>query len=120
MLSQMPIFAQVKYSTMKKLPILFAIVFAFTIHLKAQNDTTKVVYAVVDTKPEFPGGEKAMFKFIEENLAYPDKAEENKIQGMVFIQFVIDTNGKTIDIEVAKGHRPCFRRGGRKNSKLYA
>jgi len=55
------------------------------------------------TEPEFPGGEKAMKKHIEENFRYPQSAIDSGIQGTVFVTFVIDTNGGLRNIKVARG-----------------
>lgn len=61
------------------------------------------VFMVVEDMPEFPGGEAKMFKYIAENVEYPPLARENNIQGRVTVQFVVDENGKIIDVKVLKG-----------------
>ncbi|MCC7464817.1 MAG: energy transducer TonB [Saprospiraceae bacterium] len=44
-------------------------------------------------KPEFPGGESGMVKFLAENMKYPPLARENGIQGTVVVSFIIDDSG---------------------------
>lgn len=60
------------------------------------------VFVVVEDMPEFPGGEDSMRKFIAANLVYPDSALKNKIEGKVYIKFVVNETGKLTDIKVAK------------------
>lgn len=48
---------------------------------------------LVEHEPEFPGGMEALYKFIEDNMRYPQMAAENAIGGKVFVQFEVDTDG---------------------------
>jgi protein TonB len=57
----------------------------------------------VDKKPEFPGGEAALFKFISENIVYPEICKDNEIDGKVYVRFVIGINGKVSDISIQRG-----------------
>ncbi len=56
--------------------------------------------------PEFPGGEVALRKFIATSVKYPVIAQENGIQGRVYISFVVNTKGKVIDVKIARGVDP--------------
>ena len=47
-------------------------------------------------KVQYPGGDKAMDKFITENLLYPEEALRNKVEGTVTIEIDIDVYGKVI------------------------
>jgi TonB family protein len=49
---------------------------------------------VVEEMPQFPGGEKALMKFIVRNLNYPTAAAENKIKGTVMVNFTVEIDGK--------------------------
>jgi TonB family protein len=62
-------------------------------HLFCQIDTANYVFRVVEHMPEFPGGERVLTTFIQQNLHYPKSAKENKEEGRVVVTFVIDTNG---------------------------
>lgn len=50
--------------------------------------------------PEFPGGQNALFKYLSQTVKYPAIAKENKIQGRVLCQFVVNKDGSISDIEV--------------------
>ncbi len=53
--------------------------------------------------PSFRGGVKAFGKFMSENLKYPDKAMQEKIQGKVFCEFVIEKDGSLSNLKIIKG-----------------
>ncbi len=73
--------------------------------LKSQtlNADEEVVYNEVEQMPVFPGGERAMMKFIQDNLKYPETAQVTGVQGTVVVNFVIDKNGKVTNSKVYKG-----------------
>ena len=51
------------------------------------------VFVIVETMPEFPGGQKEMLKFIYTNVQYPAIAKANNIEGRVIISFIVDELG---------------------------
>ncbi|SEW56208.1 energy transducer TonB [Chitinophaga arvensicola] len=60
----------------------------------------------VEIMPEFPGGEAALAKYLGKNIRYPHLAQENGIQGTVFIQFVVNRDGTISQVKTngaAKG-----------------
>ena len=40
--------------------------------------------------PEPPGGMKAFYEYIYQNVKYPAMARENNIEGTVYLQFVVE------------------------------
>lgn len=65
-----------------------------------RNDS---VYTAVEVKPEFPGGEDAMYEFINQNLKYPDDAFEAGIQGSVDCYLVVRKDGTITDVKAVTG-----------------
>lgn len=63
------------------------------------------IYTKVDVQPEFPGGYKELAKYVDgpKSHKYPKEARKNKIEGKVFIQFIINEDGACSDFEVVKG-----------------
>ncbi len=61
------------------------------------------IFMVVESMPEFPGGEPALYKFLGENIKYPQMAKESGIQGRVFVTFVVEKNGSVTDVRVLRG-----------------
>ncbi|MBI5219752.1 MAG: TonB family protein [Bacteroidia bacterium] len=53
--------------------------------------------------PEFSGGEKALEKFIKDNLVYPPAAKNAGIHGTVTVSFTVEADGNLSDIKVNKG-----------------
>ena len=74
-------------------------------HGFAQSETEEkvVVYEFCSQMPMFPGGENAYFRYLAENLVYPLEARGSGIQGKVYVQFVVWTDGSIRDVEVVKG-----------------
>ena len=70
-----------------------------------QPSTTdgKTVFTVVENQPEFPGGIEAMFKYLGENIKYPEAAAKANVSGKVFVNFVVTTEGEIQDIAILKG-----------------
>jgi TonB family C-terminal domain len=50
-------------------------------------------YTTVEVMPQFPGGTKALSRYISSNLKYPAQALKNEIQGKVYIRFIVTENG---------------------------
>lgn len=57
---------------------------------------------------KFPGGEKALVKFLSDNLSYPQKAIKQNISGQVVIQFVVRKDGRVTDVAVYKSVDPLL------------
>ena len=72
------------------------------VEVKEEEEPEDVIFYVVESMPEFPGGNAAMYKYIGENLKYPVIAQENGIQGKVICQFTINKDGSLVDIEVVR------------------
>jgi TonB family protein len=60
-------------------------------------------YTIVETMPQFPGGDEARNKFLATNLDYPSRAAQNGIQGTVYVQFIVATNGAITNVRVLRG-----------------
>ena len=72
------------------------------VEVKEEEEEEEVVFVVVEKMPEFPGGQQALFKYLSENVKYPVIAQENGIQGRVICQFVVNKDGKIVDVEVVR------------------
>lgn len=58
--------------------------------------------ADVDVKPEYPGGEKAMYEFMSHNIHYPEDAHEDGIQGTVVVLFTISSDGTVTNAKAVR------------------
>jgi TonB family protein len=61
------------------------------------------VYTILSKSPEFPGGMDAMFKFIQNNLVYPDYEKESGIEGTVYLEFIVRKTGEIDNIKLLRG-----------------
>jgi Ca-activated chloride channel homolog len=61
------------------------------------------VFTVVETMPEFKGGQKALEAFLTSNIKYPEQAALNQISGTVYITFIVDEKGKISNVKVLRG-----------------
>ncbi|MBL7951093.1 MAG: energy transducer TonB [Flavobacteriales bacterium] len=59
--------------------------------------------AIAEVMPVHPGGEEAMFKYLMKELKYPELAVENGIQGVVYVNFVVERDGTITTIRVLRG-----------------
>jgi TonB family protein len=68
---------------------------------KQQSDNE--IFMVVEKMPEFPGGEKALNRFLNDSLQYPDAARESGIQGTVYLSFIVNKDGSVTNARVLRG-----------------
>ncbi|MBK5285957.1 MAG: energy transducer TonB [Bacteroidia bacterium] len=61
------------------------------------------IFFVADVMPQFPGGEKSMLEHLIKNIHYPVTARDKKVQGRVYVQFIIDRDGKVSRAKVIRG-----------------
>lgn len=78
------------------------VVISAPIEAPVEEEEEEVVFVVVESMPEFPGGQQALFKYLSDNIKYPVIAQENGIQGRVICQFVVNKDGSIVDVEVAR------------------
>ena len=60
------------------------------------------VFDIVEQMPEYPGGQAALFEYLSKNIKYPADAEKKKVEGKVFVTFVVDTDGKITDVSLMR------------------
>lgn len=64
-------------------------------------------FLITDEKPEYPGGEMEMTKYIFKNLKYPNGISEQSISSTkIYVEFVVTKEGKIKDAKVKKGINP--------------
>ncbi len=74
--------------------------------IEEEDEAAAPVFFIVEDMPEFPGGETALRKYIAESVKYPPIAQENGLQGRVYISFVVNSKGQVVDVKVARGVDP--------------
>lgn len=66
------------------------------------------IFYIVEDPAEFPGGEKALYKYIQNSVKYPVIAQENGVQGKVYVKFVVNESGKVSNAEILRGVDPSL------------
>ncbi len=61
---------------------------------------SKIQYYDYEIMPQFPGGEKQLFKHLGKNIRYPKRSRNRGIQGKVMVRFVIEEDGRLSNIRV--------------------
>ncbi len=74
----------------------------------ASEQELSPVFFIVEEMPEYPGGEVALREFIAKNVSYPPIAQENGIQGKVYVTFVVSADGSVKNAKIARGVDPIL------------
>ncbi len=60
------------------------------------------IYDIVEENAQFPGGDMAMYKWIADNLKYPEECKAKGIQGRVHLTFVIEKDGSVTNVKALR------------------
>lgn len=67
------------------------------------------VFLVVEEMPSFGSGDANEFRaWVFQNMKYPEVAAENGIQGRVFVNFVVEADGRITNVKVIRGVDPAL------------
>ncbi len=92
---------------------LFLLIIIMAMPLSAQTvgaTDNEPVYnmAMVQQQPKFPGGASEMYKWLGNNIKYPEEAKKERVSGKVIVDFVITKTGKTDKVRVVRGLHPAL------------
>lgn len=79
-----------------------------TVDVNKNKDSHDKVCENPETKPQFPGGEKALTVFLEKNAIYPEELAEKGVQGRVIASFIVKADGSLDDVKVMWASDPLF------------
>jgi len=79
-----------------------------TAEVKQPEATGDEIFKVVEHRPQFPGGDAELMKFLQQNVKYPKEAQEQGKQGRVIVQFVVEKDGSITDAKVLKPVDPLL------------
>lgn len=72
----------------------------FTVEMPKRSEDE--IFKSVEQMPQFPGGDAALMEYLKSHLNYPPMAAQNKIQGRVVVQFVVEKDGSISEIKVVR------------------
>ncbi|RDC57179.1 TonB family protein [Pedobacter chinensis] len=60
-------------------------------------------FVSIEKQPEFPGGIKKFYEYLSKSIKYPKLAQENNVQGKIFLSFIVEKNGALTDVQITRG-----------------
>lgn len=69
-----------------------------------QAPMSEETFTVVEVPPSFPGGMSRFSDYLHKNLRYPEAAIKAKVEGRVFVSFIVMQDGSIQDVQVLKGY----------------
>lgn len=66
----------------------------------------EIIRKASEVKPEFYGGKEAIARFVSQNLKYPPSAYQMRIEGFVYVRFLIRKDGTVTDAKITKSVHP--------------
>ena len=68
-----------------------------------EEEQAEEIFTIVEDQPEPIGGMQAFYQYVSKHLKYPAQARRMGIEGKVFVQFVVDKDGRLTDVKAVKG-----------------
>lgn len=97
---------------MKKFCVAFVLVVlisqvCFILSASAQTpETSEEIFTIVEDQPTFPGGSESLSQYLSNNLQYPETAYNNKVEGTVYVTFVVEKDGTVSNVKIRRGIHP--------------
>ena len=63
-------------------------------------------YATAEVMPNFPGGDEALQQFLNMNIIYPLEAVRKRIEGTVYVNFIVNSYGEIENIKITQSVNP--------------
>jgi periplasmic protein TonB len=73
------------------------------IDFPALDEPTTEIFIIVEVMPIPTGGYESFYKELSKTIKYPRQAQRNNTEGKVFVEFVVDQDGKITNLKVSKG-----------------
>lgn len=68
-----------------------------------EEEVAEEIFTIVEDQPQPKGGMSAFYQYVQKELNYPSQARRMGIEGKVYVQFVVDTDGTITEVEAIKG-----------------
>lgn len=67
------------------------------------KDKHSEVFDVVENMPSPEGGKEGWNEYLSENIVYPSEAKAKRIEGTVYVEFIVNADGTIGNVEVLRG-----------------
>jgi len=64
---------------------------------EGETDTSEIIFQVVEEQAQFPGGIDSLYRYLAENLKYPEDAKP--YSGTVYVEFIIEKDGRVTNVK---------------------
>ena len=68
-----------------------------------EEEKVQEIFEIVEESAEPTGGYAAFYKYVKKNIKYPNQAKRMGVEGKVYVQFVVDTDGSITDVKAIRG-----------------
>ncbi len=65
---------------------------------ETEEQQKEPVFQVVETMPQFPGGNVELVKFLQKNMVYPEQDRKDGREGKVYLQFIVEKDGSVTEV----------------------
>lgn len=100
--------------------------------INTKTESNDKIWEVVEQAPEFPGGLSALYQWLSRNIIYPEFARSTRIEGIVYVSFIVNENGSISNAKIERGigggcdeevlrvlnNMPAWKAGMQGNSKV--
>ena len=100
---------------MKRRGIIFLAFVAMVVSLSAQENKTASaqtdssrIFVDYEENAQFPGGDMACKKWMQEHIKYPESCRSDSIQGRVLVSFIVERDGSLDSIKVVRSPDPAL------------
>ncbi|MEQ8473219.1 MAG: energy transducer TonB [Marinoscillum sp.] len=68
-----------------------------------EEEKVEEIFLIVEDQANFPGGISEFYKYVAQNIVYPEGAMRLNVSGRVFVKFVVERDGSLTQVTVIKG-----------------
>lgn len=72
-------------------------------HVEEPKEDVNQIFSVVEESAAPKGGMNAFYEYVKSKMKYPAQARRMGIEGRVFVEFVIERDGRLTDVKALKG-----------------
>ncbi|WP_375559577.1 energy transducer TonB [Bernardetia sp. OM2101] len=87
----------------KNVKVRMNIPIVFTLDKTSEKES---IFSIVEKSASYEGGMDAFYKYVHQNMKYPESALENEIEGRVYVQFVVNQEGNIENVKAVQSLSP--------------
>ena len=70
---------------------------------EVEKEDVDQIFSIVEEQATYKGGLASFYEFVGKKIKYPAQAKRMNIEGKVFVEFVIERDGRLTDVKAIKG-----------------